>query len=333
MTEQSTTIEDQFGRRFTSLRLAVNERCNLRCLYCMNEDKVFPPDETLLSLEAQLRLISIVSQLGVHKIRLTGGEPLLHPDILSLVKGAAETANVQSVHLTTNGVLLSKMASDLKTAGLSGVNISLDSLQAPRFKVITRTGDLNRVLEGIDAAIAQGIDRIRLNVVVLDGLNRDEVLPLTQFALAKNIHISFIEEMPLGQVNVGGKPLAYVSSDALLAELNEHFCLEPISAEETAGPSRDYLISGSTTRVGFISPHSNNFCAQCNRLRISAEGRLLMCLGNEESIDLRGLLRSNCSDDEIKTAIIGSLSIKPERHVFDRPDEPQIVRFMNATGG
>jgi len=164
-------------------------------------------------------------------------------------------------------------------------------------------------------------------------LNRDEVLPLTQFALAKNIHISFIEEMPLGQVNVGGKPLAYVSSDALHAELSEHFCLEPLSAEDTAGPSRDYLISGSTTRVGFISPHSNNFCAQCNRLRISAEGRLLMCLGNEESIDLRRLLRSDCSDDEIKTAIIDSLSIKPERHVFDRPDEPQIVRFMNATGG
>ena len=225
------------------------------------------------------------------------------------------------------------MAPRLRDAGVNSVNISLDSLQAPRFKVITRTGDLNRVLEGIDAAIAQGIDRIRLNVVVLDGLNRDEVLPLTQFALAKNIHISFIEEMPLGQVNVGGKPLAYVSSDALHAELSEHFCLEPLTAEETAGPSRDYLISGSTTRVGFISPHSNNFCTQCNRLRISAEGRLLMCLGNEESIDLRGLLRSNCSDDEIKTAIIDSLSIKPERHVFDRPDEPQIVRFMNATGG
>ena len=324
---------DGFDRRISYLRLSVTDRCDFRCQYCMAETMQFLPRKDVLTIEELVRIARLFTELGVRKIRVTGGEPLIRRGITDLFAGLGQLPDLETLALTTNASQLADMAPRLRDAGVNSVNISLDSLQAPRFKVITRTGDLNRVLEGIDAAIAQGIDRIRLNVVVLDGLNRDEVLPLTQFALAKNIHISFIEEMPLGQVNVGGKPLAYVSSDALHAELNEHFCLEPLSAEETAGPSRDYLISGSTTRVGFISPHSNNFCAQCNRLRISAEGRLLMCLGNEESIDLRGLLRSNCSDDEIKTAIIGSLSIKPERHVFDRPDEPQIVRFMNATGG
>jgi cyclic pyranopterin phosphate synthase len=189
------------------------------------------------------------------------------------------------------------------------------------------------VLQGIDRAVECGFDRIRLNAVILDGLNRDEVVPLTHYALKKGIHIAFIEEMPLGQVNVGGKPLAYVSSDMLQKELAEHFSLVPMTALDTAGPARDFLIAGSQTQVGFISPHSHNFCAQCNRLRISAEGRLLMCLGNEESIDLRELLRAGSTDEEIKTIIIESLSIKPERHVFDQPEEPQIVRFMNATGG
>ena len=224
-------------------------------------------------------------------------------------------------------------AAALRDAGVNSINISLDSLQAGRFKTITRIGDLDTVLRGIDRAAECRFDRIRLNAVILDGLNRDEVVPLTHYALKKGIHIAFIEEMPLGQVNVGGKPLAYVSSDTLQKELAEHFTLVPTTGSDTAGPARDFLIAGSQTQVGFISPHSHNFCAQCNRLRISADGRLLMCLGNEESIDLRGLLRAGSTDEEIKTTIIESLSIKPERHVFGEPEAPQIVRFMNATGG
>jgi cyclic pyranopterin phosphate synthase len=242
-------------------------------------------------------------------------------------------AGLDTLALTTNGSHLADSGHALRNAGVNSVNISLDSLQSDRFKTITRIGDLDTVLRGVDRAIECGFERIRLNAVILDGLNRDEVVPLTQYALDKNIHIAFIEEMPLGQVNVGGKPLAYVSSDALQKELAEHFSLLPMTASDTAGPARDFLIAGSQTQVGFISPHSHNFCAQCNRLRISAEGRLLMCLGNEESIDLRELLRAGSTDQEIKTTIIDSLSIKPERHVFDQPEEPQIVRFMNATGG
>ena len=188
-------------------------------------------------------------------------------------------------------------------------------------------------MRGIDAAVSARFDRIRLNAVILAGLNQDEVLSLTQFAIEKQIHIAFIEEMPLGQVTVGGKPLAYVSSETLRQALSDHYSLEPLPNKDLAGPSRDFLISGTKTELGFISPHSHNFCSSCNRLRISAEGRLLMCLGNEESIDLRALLRSGCSDERIKSTIIASLALKPERHVFDRPEEPQIVRFMNATGG
>ena len=299
----------------------------------MAETMQFLPRSEVLTIEELLRTARLFTELGVRKIRVTGGEPLIRRGVSELFEGLGSLAGLDTLALTTNGSHLADSGHALRNAGVNSVNISLDSLQSDRFKTITRIGDLDTVLRGIDRAIECGFERIRLNAVILDGLNRDEVVPLTQYALDKNIHIAFIEEMPLGQVNVGGKPLAYVSSDALQKELAEHFSLLPMTASDTAGPARDFLIAGSQTQVGFISPHSHNFCAQCNRLRISAEGRLLMCLGNEESIDLRGLLRAGSTDQEIKTTIIDSLSIKPERHVFDQPEEPQIVRFMNATGG
>ena len=293
----------------------------------------FLPRSEVLTIEELLRTARLFTELGVRKIRVTGGEPLIRRGVNELFEGLGSLAGLETLALTTNGSHLADSGHALRKAGVNSLNISLDSLHSDRFRAITRIGDLDTVLRGIDRAIDCGFERIRLNAVILDGLNRDEVVPLTQYALDRGIHIAFIEEMPLGQVNVGGKPLAYVSSDALEQELAEHFSLVPMTASDTAGPARDFLIAGSRTQVGFISPHSHNFCAQCNRLRISAAGRLLMCLGNEESIDLRGLLRADSTDQEIKTTIIESLSIKPERHVFDQPEEPQIVRFMNATGG
>ncbi len=299
----------------------------------MAETMEFLRRAEVLTIEELLRTARLFTELGVRKIRVTGGEPLIRRGVHELFQGLGALAGLDSLALTTNGSQLADSGRALRDSGVNSINISLDSLQAERFKAITRIGDLNTVLRGIDRAVECGFDRIRLNAVILDGLNRDEVLPLTHYALEKSIHIAFIEEMPLGQVNVGGKPLAYVSSDTLQKELAAHFTLVPMTASDNAGPARDFLIAGSQTRVGFISPHSHNFCAQCNRLRISAEGRLLMCLGNDESIDLRGLLRTGSTDEEIKTTIIENLNIKPERHVFDQPDEPQIVRFMNATGG
>ena len=332
-TDRPTQLIDRFDRRISYLRLSVTDRCDFRCQYCMAETMEFLHRSEVLTIEELLRTARLFTELGVRKIRVTGGEPLIRRGVHELFEGLGALAGLDSLALTTNGSRLADSGHALRDAGVNSINISLDSLQAERFKAITRIGDLNTVLRGIDRAVECGFDRIRLNAVILDGLNRDEVLPLTNYALEKSIHIAFIEEMPLGQVNVGGKPLAYVSSDTLQEELAEHFTLVPMTASDTAGPARDFLIAGSQTQVGFISPHSHNFCAQCNRLRISAEGRLLMCLGNEESIDLRGLLRTGSTDEEIKTTIIESLSIKPERHVFDQPEEPQIVRFMNATGG
>ena len=324
---------DGFGRKISYLRLSITDRCDFRCQYCMAETMQFLPRSEVLTIEELLRVARIFTELGVRKIRVTGGEPLVRKGASDLFMGLGALPGLQTLAVTTNGSQLPSSAQSLKDAGVRSLNISLDSLHPARFRDITRVGDLQVVLRGIDAAVAAGFERIRLNAVVLDGLNRDEVLSLTQFAIEKRIHIAFIEEMPLGQVTVGGKALAYVSSETLLEELGNHYSLEPLASDDIAGPSRDFRISGTQTELGFISPHSHNFCSSCNRLRISAEGRLLMCLGNEESIDLRALLRSGDSDERIKSTIIDSLVLKPERHVFDRPEEPQIVRFMNATGG
>ena len=328
-----TQLIDSFDRRISYLRLSVTDRCDFRCQYCMAETMTFLPRGQVLTIEELLRTARLFTELGVKKIRVTGGEPLIRRGVGELFAGLGKLPGLDTLALTTNGSHLSEQAAGLSAAGVRSINISLDSLNPTRFEAITRIGKLSTVLEGIDAAIASGFERIRLNAVILNGLNHDEVVTLTHFALSKQIHIAFIEEMPLGQVNLGGKQLEYVSSDSTKSELETHFELQPLVSRDSSGPSRDYLIAGSQTQVGFISPHSHNFCAECNRLRVSAEGRLLMCLGNEESIDLRDLLRSGRSDDEIKSTIIDSLAIKPERHVFDRPDEPQIVRFMNATGG
>ena len=167
----------------------------------------------------------------------------------------------------------------------------------------------------------------------MDGFNRDEVIPLVNFAIQKQISIAFIEEMPLGQVNIAGKSLAFVASEELMNEISLQRTLEPVASTETAGPARDFYVPGTKTRIGFISPHTRNFCASCNRLRVTADGRLLLCLGNEHSLDLREIIRGNTNDESVKSAIMAAVELKPERHVFDQPDQPQIMRFMNATGG
>jgi cyclic pyranopterin phosphate synthase len=326
-------IVDRFGRRVTYVRLSVTDRCDLRCLYCMSEDMTFLPRSQLLTLEELARLGQCFSELGVNKIRVTGGEPLVRRNVLWLFEQLGALAGIRDLTLTTNGSQLARHAQGLKDAGVTRVNVSLDSLRPERFHAITRLGQIDKTLAGIDAAIAAGFARVKLNSVILKHRNHDEVADLVRFAMGRGIDISFIEEMPLGTLGDHDRAEAYYSSDAIRRDLEAHFELIP-TTETTGGPAKYFRVPGAATRVGFISPHSHNFCGNCNRVRVTAEGRLLLCLGQEYSADLRRALRGNPTDDHrVKHAIVSAMSIKPRGHDFDLGARPLILRHMNVTGG
>lgn len=328
-----TPLIDSFGRHIDYVRLSVTDRCDFRCTYCMAEEMTFLPRREVLSLEEIGRVAKIFVKLGVSKLRVTGGEPLIRRGIHTLLEDIGAIPGLKELAITTNASQLKHSAQTLRKAGVNSLNISLDTLDPAKFRAITRVGDLDTVLAGIDAALDEGFERIRLNAVILRGQNDDDVIPLTEYAIAKGINIAFIEEMPLGQVNAAGKPLEFVASSEIQTALDQYFTLKAEEAPAHAGPARYWFVSGTKTRVGLISPHTNNFCSSCNRLRVTAEGRLLLCLGNEHSISLRDHLRAGDSDDELAARIHNALTMKPERHVFDQPNEPQILRFMNASGG
>ena len=337
MQEQDPALIDRFGRHITYVRLSVTDRCNLRCVYCMAEDMTFLPREQLLTLEETARLGRCFSELGVHKIRITGGEPLVRRNVVWLFEQLGALPGIRDLTLTTNGTQLTRYAQALKDAGVTRINISLDSVKPERFRAITRLGDIDKTLAGIDAALAAGFERVKLNSVILKHRNHDEVCDLVQFAVERGLDISFIEEMPLGVIADHDRAEAFYASDAIRRDLAERFELTP-STESTGGPSRYWQVAGSandrSTRVGFISPHSHNFCGDCNRVRVTAEGRLLLCLGQEHSTDLRRTLRAHPTDDErVKQAIRSAMSIKPQGHDFDLSAKPIIFRHMNATGG
>lgn len=330
-------LVDRYGRRVDYVRLSVTDRCDFRCVYCMAEDMKFLPRNEVLSLEELLAVGTAFVGLGTRKIRLTGGEPLVRNNILWLVERLAALPGLDELVLTTNGSRLAQMAGDLKHAGLKRINISLDSLRADRFREITRTGQLDDVLAGIEAARAAGFRRIKLNSVIMRGRNDDEVVALVEFARRQGLDISFIEEMPLGHIDEHDRALAFVPSDELRGMIAARWPLTS-STETTGGPSRYWRMADSDTRVGFISPHSHNFCHLCNRVRVTVEGRLLLCLGNEHSVDLRRVLRETPgltaeTADRLRAAIVAAMALKPEKHHFNLHDEPQIVRFMNMTGG
>jgi len=335
MTEnkQVTELVDKFGRRVDYIRLSVTDRCDFRCVYCMTEDMTFLPRDQILSLEELYRVAKAFTELGVKKIRLTGGEPMVRTDVMSLIEKLGALPGLEELLLTTNGAQLEKYALPLKAAGVNRVNISIDSLDADRFKRISRVGKLDKVLAGIDAAKAAGFERIRLNSVVMKGYNEDEVLDLADYAIERDIDIAFIEEMPLGEASDHAREDTTCSNAWVREKIAEKYQLVD-SAETTAGPSRYVKIADRKSRIGFISPVTHNFCEDCNRVRVTVEGRLLLCLGNEHSVDLRGLLRDPGNDDTVlKQALIDSMEIKPERHFFYDKDHAQPVRLMNMTGG
>ncbi len=325
-------LVDQFGRTVTYVRLSVTDRCDFRCVYCMSEEMEFLPREQVMTLEEIGRIARIFSELGVEKIRLTGGEPLVRKDILSLVRDIG-SLELDDFAMTTNGSQLPRYAQELKAAGMKRLNISLDSLDPEKFRRITRTGDLQKVLDGIDAALEAGFEGIKINSVIMKGRNEEEVMDLVDFARQKGVDISFIEEMPLGDISDHTRDETFCSSDEVRSIIESEHRLMP-STDDTGGPSRYFRMPDSSTRIGFISPHTHNFCGDCNRVRMTVEGRLLLCLGNEHSRDLRGLLRRHPTDDEpIREAIIAAMDLKPREHHFTTDGDVQVVRFMNMTGG
>lgn len=324
---------DQFGRQVDYIRLSITDRCDFRCQYCMAEEMTFLPRDAVLSLEECARLVKIFVQLGVTKVRITGGEPLVRKNALWLFEEIGQLNGLEELVLTTNGSQLSKQAKQLFQAGVKRINISVDSLKPERFKQITRTGDLNKVLAGIDSAIDTGFEGIKLNTVLMRNINDDETSDLVQFAIDKNIDISFIEEMPLGEIN-HSRESTYVSNADTLKLLQSEYPLLP-STETSGGPARYWRVAGTKTKIGFISPHSHNFCESCNRVRITCQGELYLCLGQEDKIELMPLLRENPDNDSpLIEAIINSMSIKPKGHDFDlKRAAPAVVRFMSHTGG
>lgn len=324
---------DRFGRRVTYLRVSVTDRCDFRCQYCMAENMTFLPRAQILTLEEIHFICQAFAELGVGKIRITGGEPLVRNGVLGLLQQLGRIDNLNELVMTTNASHLAQMAQDIRSAGVKRVNISLDSLSPDKFKTITRTGNLEQVLKGIDAAKQVGFERIKINAVILKNRNHDEVVDLVRFAVDKGIDISFIEEMPLGTIDSHDRAEMYYSSDLIKRDLAEYFELLPL-LDNTGGPSVYSRVQGSETRVGFISPHSANFCGSCNRVRLTAEGRLLLCLGNEHSVDLKRVVRAHPGNMlKLKQAIVDAMQIKPERHEFNLQEQPVIMRHMNATGG
>ena len=324
---------DQFGRKVDYIRLSITDRCDFRCQYCMAEDMPFLSRNDVLSLEECARIVNVFVQLGVNKVRITGGEPLVRKNALWLFDEIGQLDGLDELVVTTNGSQLSKQADALKKSGVKRINISVDSLNAERFKAITRTGDLNKVLAGIDSAIATGFEGIKLNTVLMRGTNDDEAFDLVQFAIDKKIDISFIEEMPLGDVN-HARENTFVNNADTLKQLKSKYSLLS-STESTGGPAKYWRVADTQTKIGFISPHSHNFCESCNRVRITCQGELYLCLGQEDKVELMPLLRAHPNDDApLIEAIINSMKVKPKGHDFDlQRAAPAVVRFMSHTGG
>lgn len=327
------SLVDGLGRSIDYLRLSVTDRCDFRCVYCMAKTMTFLPRQQVLSLEELERLAALFVGQGVRKIRLTGGEPLIRPGIVGLCRNIAALPGLRELVMTSNGSQLARLARPLVEAGVKRMNISLDSLDPERFRAITRNGDLRQVLDGIDAASVAGFERVKLNCVVMKGRNFDEVPGLVRYAIERGIDISFIEEMPLGDVGRSRGETFCPSDDVRAVIAREYELLD--SAETSGGPARYVrLVRHPRTRIGFISPNSHNFCGSCNRVRVTVEGRLLLCLGQEDSVDLRGLLRGAPGDDgPLIEALHRGLKGKPLRHDFTGAGEVQVVRFMSVSGG
>ncbi len=327
---------DPFGRTVSYLRVSVTDRCDFRCVYCMPEHMTFLPKADVLSLEELDRLCGAFIRKGVNKLRLTGGEPLVRRDVMKLFRSIGrhlQTGSLKELTLTTNGSQLARFAPELADCGVKRVNVSVDTLDAEKFRRITRWGDLPKVIAGIDAAQAAGL-KIKINVVALRGVNDEEIPELISWAHGRGMDMTLIETMPMGDVDAD-RTEQYLPLSLVKAQLAKSFTMDALD-DRTGGPARYVRLRETGGRLGFITPLSHNFCESCNRVRLTCTGMLYMCLGQDDSADLRAPLRASSDDAVIDAAIDEAIGRKPKGHDFiidRRHNRPAVARQMSLTGG
>jgi len=326
---------DPFGRHISYLRVSVTDRCDFRCVYCMSEHMTFLPKSEILTLEELERLCGTFIAKGIERIRITGGEPLVRRNVMSLFEGLGTRLGhgLKELTLTTNGSQLSRFAGDLVAAGVRRVNVSLDTLDADKFHAITRWGKLPQVLAGIDAAQAAGLG-VKINMVALKGVNEDEIAPMLEWAHGRGMDMTIIEIMPMGEID-GDRLAQYLPLSLVRARLAQRYTLED-SSHRTGGPARYVRVRETGGRLGFITPLTHNFCESCNRVRLTCTGQLFMCLGQNDDADLRAPLRASPDDAPLNAAIDAAIARKPKGHDFiidRRHAGPAVERHMSLTGG
>ncbi len=327
---KNPVLIDPFGRRIEYVRLSLTDKCNLRCFYCMPKGfSDFEQPENWLTFDEIERVIKAFTELGVARVRLTGGEPLVRKNIAELAHRLTALPGLEDLSLSTNATLLAKQAVALQQAGISRINVSLDSLKAERFKEITG-GELQPVIDGLMAAKAAGFSPIKINMVAMKGINDDEFEDMVKFCIQHDFTLRFIETMPMGATGSDATD-HYLNLQTVKQQLSERFDLIP-GVMPGGGPARYMQIQGTDLRIGFITPISQHFCETCNRVRLATDGTLYLCLGQDDKVELRPLLRAGISDAELKSVLVDAIAVKPEKHEFkDKPE--QIVRLMSMTGG
>lgn len=324
---------DPFNRAIEYVRLSVTDRCDYRCHYCMPKAfKDFSEPAHWLSFEEIERVMGVFGRLGVRRIRLTGGEPLVRRNLPDLVARLSRLSGIEDLSLSTNASQLARHALALKRAGVSRINVSLDSLRAERFKAITQTGRLEPVLAGLEAARDVGFDPIKINMVAMKGVNDDEIESMVEFCAHNGFTLRFIETMPMGSSGLDASSQHYIDLQEVKNRLSQSYTLIPTVMPGGGGPARYVQVEGTELRIGFITPISQHFCETCNRVRLSVDGTLYLCLGQENALKLRPLLRKGISNEELEARIIEAIRLKPERHEFREKPE-QVLRFMSVTGG
>jgi GTP 3',8-cyclase len=334
--EAGTPLLDPFGRAITYLRVSVTDRCDFRCVYCMSEDMAFLPKRDLLTLEELDRICSVFVDQGVRKLRITGGEPLVRRDIMTLFRSLSRhlsSGALDELTVTTNGSQLARHAAELAACGVKRVNVSLDTLDPDKFRRITRWGELSKVMAGLDAAQGAGL-RIKINTVALKGVNEDEIERLLEWAHGRGMDLTLIEVMPLGEID-GQRIDQFLPLSVVRARLGARYTLEDMD-HRTGGPARYVRIAETGGTLGFITPMTHNFCESCNRVRLTCTGQLFMCLGQEDAADLRAPVRASDGDAALRQAIKDAIARKPKGHDFiidRRHSRPALSRHMSMTGG